>query len=241
MRSLALALGSLVVLAGCGGDSPAVPDATVDGASSDATVDAGRCGADLFLTGEFLDFDWTPANAVGVAGAVWTVTGDPSRTSTTAPNGRVELCVPRGGRVRIDVDSPAAPQPPQTEPYLDGIYVADPSIFTGDRIFSVRGATVPQLQALFDGKGDPTIDPDAAHLLVEVQGGSADDVMLTGATSEPRRLYIPDGATSQYMLFVNIDSGAAGTTGTVTLTGAMGAGEVPLRGRTWTMTTIVAP
>src|SRR5262245_6875567 len=114
MRSLAWSLLGMLVaslVAACGDDSPAVPDAPVDGASSDATVDAGRCGADLFLTGEFVDFDWTPAQAIGIADAVWTVAGDPSRTTTTVPNGRVELCIPRGARTRIDVTTPDTPQP----------------------------------------------------------------------------------------------------------------------------------
>ena len=97
LRSAPLAAGAIAAVAlglglGACGDSGVKPK----DASPDTPVDMapGMCGADVFFTGEIVDWDSTDAKFCGVFGAKWTVRGDVTRTSTTAPNGRFQLCLP---------------------------------------------------------------------------------------------------------------------------------------------------
>jgi len=239
MRGILVKVAVLVAyggLAACGDDGGAPPD----GPGGPDATDSGdaRCGADLLLTGELVDFDWSEANPIGVNGAVWTVVGDEARTDTTAPNGRVEICIARTGRSQITVDVPDDP------PYMDGYYIADPAVFSAGRTFSVRDASPARLQQMFEdalGEGVLPLDPTAGQLLVEVQGTAA-AVALTGVASQ-RTLASADGAawsegaSGRYVVFANVTPG----TGTVAMDGAVGGGPVPLETNRWTMTTLAAP
>ena len=66
-------------------------------------ADNSQCPGALFLTGAYVDWDSTAANFHGVAFATWQL--DASHTDQTAPNGRVQLCIPATGRSLIQVTS----------------------------------------------------------------------------------------------------------------------------------------
>src|SRR5689334_19916192 len=91
MRTIAVVL----LLTACSDDGGTAVDATpvVD-------IDNGMCGADLRFTGELVDADSTMASFCGVNAA--RVEGG-SATSNTAPNGRFDLCIPKGGATNLTV------------------------------------------------------------------------------------------------------------------------------------------
>ncbi len=98
----ALAIAVLSVAA-CGDDSGGtnpdsalpVPDAaTPDSNAFDAPIDAFvPCFGQALFTGEYVDWDSTPMSFLGIPDATATEVGNPGNTATTAPNGRVILCL----------------------------------------------------------------------------------------------------------------------------------------------------
>jgi hypothetical protein len=215
MRSLALL--ALLGAAACGGDDDAPPV-------------MGPCVPDVAFYGELLDWGSIAGAFEGISGAAFSAGGE---SATSAPNGRVELCLPPGERHEVAVAAP--------EPYLDGTYVADADLFAdGITSFSVHGATPEQLTAQYTDFG-LAFDASKAQLLVEIKG-TAGTPTLTGAAAASVR-YLDAAKVWQtsgpgtYALFLNVEPG----TGTVALAGSDGGGSVPLAAGGWTMTTLVAP
>jgi hypothetical protein len=207
-------------LAACGGD---------DDPGDDGTPPVGPCTPEVSYFGELLDLGALGGGFQGVAGAVFTVDGT-DETGTTAPNGRIELCVEPGTRPTVTVDAPGD--------YLDGTYSADADLFVDGSSFVAHAATSAQLTALYATfAGDVAPMPGRGHLLVEVRGGTA-TVAVTGATG----FHLTGGTWSDagpgsFALFPNLAPGTA----TVSAPGTEGGGAVPITADGWSMTTLDVP
>lgn len=223
-------LGVVVAVSGCGSSPSGVDGRPIDASAGFDSLP--RCGADLFFTGEYVDWDSTTTNFKGIFDATFTVVGDPSRTDQTAPNGRVEMCIPATGRSLINV------QPPATgTTYLPGHYIADAAVFASGRTFSVKGMPQSRTVPFYELYG-VQFDANKLQLLVEVQG-PLQSLSLTDGTAE--KVLGFDGtnwsvaASGKYVLFANVVSSAVPT-----LHGAaIGSGPVPMVPGELTMTTVV--
>ncbi|HWO18549.1 MAG TPA: hypothetical protein VNO30_07220 [Kofleriaceae bacterium] len=179
--------------AGCGGSPAARPDAAGNGPG-----DAGACGIDRFVTGELVDLDSTTALFKGVLGARLTVEGVPARSSTTAPNGRFQLCAPPAGAITLDVDAPGD--------YLDGkAYIEAEAL--GAPALSLRTYTRARGAALY------AFDPSRGHVLIYLAGDRS-DLTLSRAHGAPLAGNDDDGDgalaweagnAGRYVLFPNVD------------------------------------
>lgn len=184
-----------VVCTGCGAGNRVAPDAPGD-APSDAAGDAGACGADRFVTGELVDLASSTAQLMGVFNARFTVEGMPARTTTTAPNGRFELCAPAAAAMTFDVDAPGD--------YLDGkAYVEAEAL--GGWTLSFRAYTPATAPYTFDaGRG---------HVLVFLAGDRSDLTLdrphgppLAGNDDDGDGAFTwTAGNAGRYVLFPNVD------------------------------------
>jgi hypothetical protein len=221
MRSLALLLLA-APLAACGGDDE----------GDDGTPPVGPCTPDVSYFGELFDLAAIGGGFQGIAGAVFTVDGS-DETATTAPNGRIELCVAPGSRPVVTVDAPGD--------YLDGRYTADADLYADNSAFLAYAATSAQLTTLYATfGGDLAPDPTRGQLLVEVRGGSA-AVSAAGVDVAAVRHFAggdwTDNDAGTYALFVNVEPGTA----VVSTPGAAGGGPVPITAGGWSMTTVDLP
>lgn len=201
MKSLAIILA--LVAAGCGDDAAPL-DATSIDAAADAPVDSppGRCGADVFATGEYIDWDSTLSMFDGIEFATWTFVEPAGRPAVTGnPNGRIELCIPRGSISRLDVTRPPDGQTPG---YVQAHFIADPRVFElPGGLFSARGLKLGTEVAQFH---EFSVDYDAtkAHVMV-FKIGAPIPLALSGGQGS----YVSDGDDD--------NTWSAGDTGTLTL------------------------
>jgi hypothetical protein len=185
----------LLMIAACeGGQSPPPTDA-VFGDASDACIE------EAIVSGELIDWDSSTDAFLGIAGAVVTQRTDPSRTITTAPNGRVEICPHPDLPLEFIVDHPSG--------YLDGILsierdaVPDP--------FSVRAFTSDRA-ATFYAEHGLIFDPNLAHLVVqsvadrqELSLNAVHDTVLAASDDDGDGVFTwGAGSTGRYVLFPNI-------------------------------------
>ncbi len=231
---LAWVLASLVPLslAACSDDAPAQIDAAVDTLAPDGPdIDAGPCGADYFLTGAYEDWDSTTTTFDGVEFANWTVRGEPSRTFTTNPNGRVELCIGRGHVSVIDATQ---------ADYLPAIYVTRPEVFDPPALFyfQIKGLKTTRAASFFT-ELSATADPARGHVLIQ-QLGTPRALALTGAgavfaVDNSDDLSWTAGATGGLVFFPNVAVG----TSTLSTSGAIvGPTSLPVEAGTITIATI---
>jgi hypothetical protein len=215
---------SLTACAACSGPS-SNPDAP--------PADAGKCGAEAPLYGEYLDWDSSASNFHGVPFATFVIEGDadPLHTDTTAPNGRVEMCEPLGGRALIKVTTG------NVMPHMPGHFIADAALFAAGHEFSLRGITSDRVTSFYSEHG-LTYDSGKAMLLVQEIGGAA-SLSLSGATAEATLasadgLAWSPGSSGKYVLFANVT-----VSGTPMLAGAAtGSGAVPMVVGELTMTAV---
>lgn len=210
-------LSIMTACLGCdGGGGPAAPDAPSDAAPDAAG--AGQCGTDQFVTGELVDLDSTNAQLMGVFGARLSVPGMPARSSTTAPDGRFQLCVPAAATITLDVDAPGA--------YLDGPAYLEAEALAG-RPLSFRAFTAARAASLY------TYDPARGHVLVYLAGDRSDLTLsrahgpaLAGNDDDNDGAYAwAPGTAGRYVLFPNVDV----TAPTITLGGDIsGPHQIPV-------------
>ena len=226
---------------GCPSDSAAT-DAPLDGphdAQVDARLDgpdAGPCGMEVFLTGDFVDWDSTTANFKGVFDASFTVDGAAMRTDKTSPNGRFELCIEAAPRTRLLVDAPGA----GANGYVDALLIADKAVLDLVSSISTRSFTTTRAVSFYlEQNIAGGYDASKAQLLVQTIG-TPRAVTIDRAAS-PRAL---NGETwsataaGTDVLFANLDpiqdQVVVGSSGAV-----IGAGSVPLVAGKLTFVTLI--
>ncbi|MEJ7603140.1 MAG: hypothetical protein WKG01_34955 [Kofleriaceae bacterium] len=230
-----LLVALLGACAACGDDGGSI-DAPIDMTVVD--IDNGACGSEVRFTGEYVDWD-DDASFCGIFGAVFRVRAGAS-TSTTAPNGRFDVCVPDQAITLVDItpgtDDSACTTPPG--PYtLPGIAVANKQvIFAVGGEFSGRGFTTAR-QATAIGEA---INPARGHVFVHVVGTPRQ--LLISAAHGPTQAVATTawepGAIGHEVFFPNVEVGA-GTTMLTTTGASVGTGAVPVVAGTITNVTIV--
>ena len=228
--SIAAALFA-VACSACGSSGPANPDAPIADARPPDAGDAGVCPGLLFFTGAYEDWDSTDASFHGIAFATWQVEGSTSsnETDTSAPNGRVLLCIPAAARSSIKVT------PMSGDAHLPGHFIADPAVFSDGSIFDVRGITAARAATQFGsydaGKGDLEVEQLGTPAVLTFSGGTVGSIF----TSPDGMTWTAGAAAQKYVMFANID-----INGTPHISGAMtGNGDVPMLAGEITLTTVV--
>src|SRR5262245_22860916 len=93
-------LVGLALVVGCSDDPAPARDAGPDAPPDTSDV----CGAaGVFFTGEYVDWDSTTTEFLGIFKATFTVRGDAARTDETSPNGRWEMCIANDPVTLVDV------------------------------------------------------------------------------------------------------------------------------------------
>lgn len=222
---IALAIGMAAGF-GCGNSGPPA-DAPI---SSD-----GKCGADLEFTGEIVDWDSSDTQFCGVFGATLTARGDTSRSDTTNPNGRFELCLARSGPTHLDLVPPTgASMCSAAGSYaFPGLVIANPQVIATATLFSARMIGMMRAGAMFD--------PAKAVVLVHSEGTS--HPVTSSAAHDAAMAW--DGAqwgtgdSGANVVFPNTDISGGTTTIGVASGSAIGTGSVPVAAGTFTYVTIV--
>lgn len=217
---LSAALGALVLF-GCsdgGGADPA------DAAAADAAADASNLcppGSQLF-TGEYVDWDSTPDDFLGIFDATIAEVDDPGNSTTTAPNGRGILCIDPDSDTDLDFTQ---------ENYLPLLFSASIDAVAIGTYFAA-GLTPARADTLFSDELSLSRDPAMAQVIVDVRiypGGepaigatvAIGDASAGAFSRDSARLYVPGSTLTDggSVLFANV---APGTT-TVTVTAPPGA------------------
>jgi hypothetical protein len=237
----ALLLVPLVIAASCSDDGNSKRDAAIDAPADTAP---SPCGSDQLLAGELVDWDSTGAgdSFCGVLGATWQVHGDATRTDTTPPNGRVQLCLAAATTTQIDITPPTDPSPCLAAPgtyTLPALFVASQAVIATGKTFSVRDFTSARAGSANFGA---TIDPAKAQVYVDEIGGAA--AASLAASHDPSQAYDGSawaaGSAGSGVFFPNVDP-TAGTT-TLAVTGATaGPTTVPVVAGHITYVAVVTP
>jgi hypothetical protein len=223
LAALVITVTSISVFAAaCSDDSGGEIDAAID-APIDVAIDVpdGPCGVDYQMMGEYIDWDSRPGAFDGVETSTWTVVGDAARTGTTAPNGRIILCLSRTSTVTITVTQSVSPP---NGPYVPAIFVADPAVLSAPGgIFSARGLKTANADASYTAiMNGMTFNTAAAHVFVHKRGTP------TAVTIGSQASFVSDGdndtswvagSSGTYVLFPNVPVGNGTTTLGGTFTG----------------------
>jgi hypothetical protein len=227
----ALVASGALALGACGnGDNQ--PDAPPD-------TPPGPCGAEMFFTGELVDWDSTDANFCGVFNSRLTRRGAQSPSDMTAPNGRFELCVPREAQLLVDVmhSTTASGCVGVTGSYpVRAVLVAQQAVVDRGAAFSARAMTELRQTGMFTQVGE-AYNAARAQLVVHVVGTPrAVSISSTHATAQRY-----DGAawaagdTGREVFFPNVDPGPTQIT---VAGGAVGTGMVTLEADAFTYVTV---
>ncbi len=222
--SIATAILFVAAVTGCGDD----------GGTSDASIvidiDNGSCGDTLRFTGEYVDWD-TNTQFCGIGDATVDEEGD-GATSTTAPNGRFDLCIQKTSvTTKLIVTQPSGNSMCTTPPSgysTPTILVANRDVIQAGGFFSGSSFTTARQQTFFQSIGVP-FDPNKAQVHVYVNG-TPHKVSLAATHAAPQAIMTSTwgaGDLGKDVFFPNVDVG----TGTTTLTvegGAIGTGSIPL-------------
>lgn len=206
---------ALVLLVACGDDGMATVDAPPD-----------PCMPEMQFTGEFIDWDSTESAFKGVFAAHFTLQGDATKTTMTAPNGRWILCVPASdGLATVDTAN--------TTGYVGGTVKIDKTVIQSGATLSYRSFTTTRA-------ADFGFDAGLAHVFVHVHGGSR-TVTTTAAPAVKKHFdgaSWVDGNTGTDIYLGNI----SGTTTALNVSGggATGASSISLAPGQITWLTIVA-
>jgi hypothetical protein len=225
---LAAAGLSIAACGGCGGGSGSV-DAAPD-------IDNGTCGAMLRFTGEYVDWD-NDTTFCGLPGSVFTIPGVGPRT-ISAPNGRVDLCIPDQATTLIDITPPATipdckvVSDPQLKYSLPGIAVASKAVILTGKPWSGRSFIA----------GRQTYDPAKAQVFVHIEGParavSLDAAHGHGPTQAVATTTWAPGDTGHEVFIPDVDP--AGGSATLSVAGgAIGDGSIPLVAGKMTTLTVV--
>jgi hypothetical protein len=177
------------------------------------------------VTGEYVDWDSTDVIFRGIFGAQFTLRGDASVTTSTAPNGRFILCVPAADGI-IDIA-------PMGSEYVAGSLVVNKAVIQSGAMLSLRSFKTSR--AVDFGFTDTQ-----AHVYVHVDGGSrtATTTASTGVRKTFDGAMWVDGNTGADIYLGNVEPQAM-TTLTVPNT-SKGAGSIPLTAGAFTYVNVVA-
>ena len=223
-------------LGACGDDG-----ATPRDASPDTPV---MCGGVTSFTGDIVDWDSTDASFCGVFGAKWTVRSDTACTSSTPPNGRFQLQIPRQPQTLVDIAPPAAasgcPGLAGMLYQLPGVAIASDAVIAGGGAFSARAMVAGRVTSMFTQIGQP-LDTGRGQLVVHV-GGTPRAVSISAGHAATQRFDGTSwaaGDTGRDVFFPNVD--LSGGAVTVTMTGAsVGTGSYTLEAGKLTYIAVIA-
>lgn len=229
-------MAALLVAAGCSDGSGTTKDASPDTPPDMAT----GCGADLFFTGEIVD--WDSNGDCGVADAKVTVRGQPAQTDMSNFNGRFEVCVPHQAQTVVDVTQSVSPSrcAAVAGAYpVRGVFIAQQAVIALNELsFSARAMTQARQDAMFSQIGE-SYNPAGAQLVVHV-AGTPRAVSITSSHATNQRYdgaAWAEGNTGSYVFFPNVDPGAT----TISVAGgAVGTGSIALEAGAFTYVTVIA-
>ena len=214
-RPLGLSFLFLAACSACGDDGMTTIDAPPD-----------PCMPEMQVTGEYIDWDSTAAQFEGIFGAQFALRGDPSKTTTTAPNGRFIMCVPAADGI-IDIT------PMSGSNYVGGSLVVNKAVIQSGAMLSLRAFTTTRA-------ADFGFSTTQAHVHVHVDGGSR--TASTAATASVQKHFENgtwvDGNTGTDIYLGNVDPQAM-TSLSVPNT-SKGAGSIPLTQGQFTYVTVLA-
>lgn len=220
-RWLALCL----LIPACNGDSPP------DDAMVPVDIDNGTCGDMVRFTGEYVDWDESGSAFCGVFGAMFQAR-EGGGMSSTAPNGRFDLCVPDQPITLVDITPPAqassCSDPPGTYT-MPAIAVASKNVIFAGAFWSGRAFVM----------GRQVVDSAKAHVFVHVHGAPSKVSIDAGHGQAQAR----DGNewklgdTGQDVFFPDVAIGSGETT--IIAPGAIVPERIPLVAGTITNVSIV--
>lgn len=228
----------VLCLGACGGGNGTPHDAAPD-------MPPGTCGAEAKLDGEMIDWDSTESAFCGVAGAVWTVRGDASRTKSTPLNGRLEICLAHQAQTVFDVTPsggsgcPELMNMPMNTYPLAAVAIVPDAVLAAGAKFSVRAMMEIRMGTMSMQIGTPFNLADG-QLYVHVDG-PARAVSISTRHSPTQRFdgaHWAAGDTGSDVFFPNVGI----DTGPVTVSvagGAIGTGSYTLEGGKMTYLTVV--
>lgn len=234
IRSLVCWLSCFVGLVACGDNLKGPIDgAPIDMAPDMPPADEGPCGAQRFIGAELLDWDSSGTAFLGINGATFTQRGG-TATTTTPPNGRVEMCVASTTSYIFDVAIANAA-------YLDAIAYFDLEAIVAsapsDHHIKFRGITTARATSFYTERS-LTFDAAKAHVLVYL-AGDVSNISLDRAHGTPQvgtfnastdSITWATGNAGQnaakYVLFPNVD--ASNPTGAIEGDVQGGIHDVPL-------------
>lgn len=210
-------VAALTVCSGCGDDGG--NDAGVDGPPD-------TCAPLMTFTGEYVAWD-SGASFMGIPQATFAVRGDPATTSTTAPNGRFDMCIPAADGF-VDVTQMVGSD------LVAGTVVVQKDVLKFLPIQSYRSFT-PTRAAEYG------FSPTQAHVFVHIVGGSR--TVTTAANASVKKSFDGaawvDGNAGTDIYLGNVDP--QGTT-SLTISGGnvLGGGTIPLTEGAFTYVTLIA-
>ncbi len=182
----------------------------------------------MTVTGEYVDWDSTEGNFKGVMGAKFTLVSDPSKSASTAPNGRFVMpCIAPADGV-IDVAPMAGSN------YVPGTVIVNKAVIQTGAMLSYRSFTTTR-------GADFGFDASKAGVFVHVEGtpravtvaGAGSPFAFNGSTWAA-------GNTGEDVYFPGVVPGITGMA-MVTMTGTtVGAGNVEVAAGKITYVTLVA-
>jgi hypothetical protein len=199
-----------------------------DDGGSDAGVDGppDPCAPLMTFTGEYVAWD-SGASFMGINVAEFTLRSDPSKTDTTAPNGRFEMCIPPADGF-VDITPPAGSN------IVGGSVVVEKGVLQFLPVQSYRSFT-PTRAAEYG------FSPTQAHVFVHIGGGSRTvaSSVAAGVSKTFDGTAWTDGDTGTDLYLGNLDPQAT-TKLTITGGGVIGGTTIPLTAGQFTYVTLLA-
>lgn len=200
-----------------------------DGNSTDAAIDGppDSCAPAMTFTGEYITWDSGPTGFMGINGATFKHRADPAATSTTAPNGRFDMCIPAADGF-VDVTQMAGSD------VIAGTVVVNKNVISLQPVQSYRSFTTTRA-------ADFGFSMTQAHVFVHVHGGSR--TVMTAASASVQKTFDGtswvDGNAGTDIYLGNVDPQGM-TMLTITGGNAIGGGMIPLTEGKFTYVTVIA-
>jgi len=210
-------VAALAACSGCGDDGG--NDAGVDGPPD-------SCAPMMTFNGEYVAWD-SGTSFMGIPQATFALRTDPATKSTTAPNGRFEMCIPPADGF-VDVTPMAGSD------LVAGTVVVKKDVLKFLPIQSYRSFTTTRA-------ADYGFSPTQAHVFVHIAGGSR--TVTTVANASVKKTFDGaawvDGNTGTDIYLGNVDPQGM-TSLAITGGSVVGGGTIPLTEGAFTYVTLLA-